>query len=86
MQVPPPIQKRHGQISGSSVENHQGTQGLKRLSCKERRREGGLFSLEKTWFQGDLIAICQYLQGSYLPRQSQALISGAQWEDDRQWA
>ena len=41
------------------------TWGMECLSCVDRLRERGLFSLEKKRVWGDLIAACQYLKGSY---------------------
>jgi len=51
-------------------------QGMEHLSCEERLRELGLFSLEKRRLQEGLIESLQYLKGAY-KKAGEGLFTGA---------
>ena len=66
--------------------------GLEHLSCNERLRDLGFFSLGKRRLQRDLVVIFQYLKGSYRQEEDQIFTlsdsdrargNGFKWKDWR---
>ncbi|KAF4798722.1 hypothetical protein TURU_061853 [Turdus rufiventris] len=60
-----PAQEGHGPAGESPEQVTKMIREMEHLSCEERLRELGLFSLEKRRFQDDMAVVFQYLKGIY---------------------
>ena len=60
----PQYRRDAGQLERVKRKAMRMTKGLEHLSCEERLRELGLFSLERERLWGDLIAAIQHLKGA----------------------
>ena len=72
----PSAQGRHGPVGVGPEEATKVVRGLEQLSCEERLRKLGLFSLDGRRLQGDLIAAFQYSEG-VCKRDGDKVFSGA---------